>query len=118
MYRNALKNLKSWLGSETRKPLVLRGARQVGKTWLVRELARLEDKQLIELNFEKQREFLIHFESNDPAAILLNLESALNKSIIANQAILFLDEIQAAPELDLVGLFSTGGLALEKQRDK
>lgn len=82
MHRNALKALKNWLISTPRKPLVLRGARQVGKAWMVRELAKQANKKLIELNFEKQRELITHFESNDPTTILLNLESALNQSII------------------------------------
>lgn len=99
MKRYLIDKLKDWLVSPSRKPAVLRGARQVGKTWIVRELARETGKQLIELNFEKQRSLAIHFESNDPATILLNLESALNQSIHPADSILFLDEIQAAPDL-------------------
>ncbi|MAZ77895.1 MAG: AAA family ATPase [Legionellaceae bacterium] len=99
MHRKALDNLKTWLNSDTRKPLILRGARQVGKTWLVRALSEQTGKQLVELNLENQRQLAVHFESNDPAAILLNLESALNVSINPDNTILFLDEIQATPEL-------------------
>ncbi len=99
MQRNLLEKMQQWLCSSTRKPMVLRGARQVGKTWLVRELAKEADKQLIELNFERQRHLAIHFDSNDPASILLNLASELNQTIHPAQAILFLDEIQAAPLL-------------------
>lgn len=99
MYRYLIENLKIWLNSSHRKPLVLRGARQVGKTWLVRELARVSHKTLIEINFEQNRELAIHFESNDPRIILLNLQSALNQSIRPAECLLFLDEIQAAPEL-------------------
>src|SRR5579862_6489290 len=99
MKRYLIDKLKDWLVSPSRKPAVLRGARQVGKTWIVRELARQTGKQLIELNFEKQRSFAAHFESNDPSEILLNLESAFNKRILPADSILFLDEIQAAPEL-------------------
>lgn len=99
MKRNILEKMKDWLNSNTRKPMVLRGARQVGKTWLVRALAEESGKLLVELNFERQRDLAIHFETNDPVTILLNLESALNQSIIPENAILFLDEIQAAPEL-------------------
>ena len=99
MKRYILDKLKDWLISPARKPAVLRGARQVGKTWLVRELAKQTGKQLIELNFEKQRSLAIHFESNNPATILLNLESALNRAIRPADSILFLDEIQAAPDL-------------------
>lgn len=99
MKRHLIDKLKDWLISPSRKPAVLRGARQVGKTWIVRELAKQTGKQLIELNFEKQRSLATHFESNDPATILLNLESALNQSIRPENVILFLDEIQAAPDL-------------------
>jgi len=99
MRRYPIEKLKRWLISPSRKPMVLRGARQVGKTWIVRELAKQTGKQLIELNLEKQRHLSIHFESNDPKTILLNLESALNKTIHPDHAILFLDEIQATPEL-------------------
>jgi uncharacterized protein len=81
MKRYLFDKLKDWLASPSRKPAVLRGARQVGKTWIVRELAKQTGKQLIELNFEKQRSLAIHFESNDPSTILLNLESALNQPI-------------------------------------
>jgi len=99
MKRYLLDKLKNWLGSPSRKPAVLRGARQVGKTWIVRELAKQTGKQLIELNFEKQRSLAIHFESNNPSTILLNLESVLNQSIYPADSILFLDEIQAVPDL-------------------
>ncbi len=99
MKRYLIDKLKDWLISSSRKPAVLRGARQVGKTWIVRELAHQTGKQLIELNFEKQRSLASHFESNTPSTILLNLEAALNKRILPADSILFLDEIQAAPEL-------------------
>jgi len=99
MHRYPLDKLKNWLISDNRKPLILRGARQVGKTWLVRELARVSNKNLCELNFEHQRDLAKHFESNDPNTILKNLEATLGKNIPPDQSILFLDEIQAAPEL-------------------
>ncbi|EKD53721.1 MAG: hypothetical protein ACD_60C00159G0001, partial [uncultured bacterium] len=90
MKRYLIDKLKDWLLSPARKPAVLRGARQVGKTWIVRELAKQTGKQLIELNFEKQRSLAIHFESNNPSTILLNLESALNQPIHPADSILFL----------------------------
>ena len=49
--------LVSWLGSERRKPLIVRGARQVGKTWLVRELARTSGRTLLEVNFDRNPEY-------------------------------------------------------------
>jgi len=99
MKRTILEDMKHWLRQPNRKPMVLRGARQVGKTWLVRALAKEANKQLIELNFERQRNLVVHFESNEPKQILLHLESVFNQSIHPDTTILFLDEIQAAPEL-------------------
>lgn len=99
MQRAILEYLKNWLHSTERKPLVLRGARQVGKTWVVRKLAEKENKSLIELNFEKKPQLLSLFESNQPQHILLNLEVFLNQKIIPEESVLFLDEIQVVPEI-------------------
>jgi len=99
MSRLALTYLKNWLTDPGRKPMVIRGARQVGKTWLVRELAKETGKRLIELNFEKNRQHLTFFESNDPNVILKQLASSLNLTIDPDQTILFLDEIQVVPLL-------------------
>lgn len=99
MERKAFNYLQDWLASPTRKPLVLRGARQVGKTWLVRHFAKLCGRELIELNFEKQLAHTSLFNSNDPKQILLNINAALNLNIDPANCLLFLDEIQAAPQL-------------------
>lgn len=99
MKRTLLSYLQSWLISANRKPLVLRGARQVGKTWLVRHLAQVTGKQLIELNFEKTPSYVTLFNSNDPQQILLNLSALSNQKIEPENSLLFLDEIQAAPQL-------------------
>ncbi len=99
MFRKASKYLDEWLKLKKRKPLILHGARQVGKTWLVRDMAKRNNLELIELNFEKRPEIAEHFNSNDPVKILTNLESELNCKIILNNSLLFLDEIQAKPEL-------------------
>jgi len=91
--------LKDWLTNPNRKPLVLRGARQVGKTWLIRDLAESQARLLIELNLEKRPELAEHFSSNDPARIISDLEADLGLNIDPESAILFLDEIQAVPTL-------------------
>lgn len=91
--------LKKWLVADDRKPLVLRGARQVGKTWLIRHLAKISGKQLIELNLEKQPSHASLFSSNNPQQILMNLSAVLNQEIESEKSLLFLDEIQAAPQL-------------------
>ncbi len=81
MKRSLLTHLQSWLNSSRRKPLVIHGARQVGKTWLVKHLATLSGKQLIELNFEKNSTLASLFDSNDPQRLLLNLSTVLTQSI-------------------------------------
>lgn len=93
------RSLDQWLLQKNRKPLILRGARQVGKTWLTRNFAQRHQLQLIELNFEKNVRLADHFKDNHPPTILKNLESELNCRISPVQTLLFLDEIQAAPHL-------------------
>lgn len=101
MNRYALDHLENWLISDQRKPLILRGARQVGKTWLVRSLAEKSGKKLCEINFEKRPELALHFSSNEPTEILksLALDLGLKAALDPEKTLLFLDEIQAAPEL-------------------
>lgn len=100
MYRNALQYLEeNWFLDSKRKPLILRGARQVGKTWIAREFAKRNRLTFVELNFERNPELKSLFESNDPRVVLRNIESYTSISINANSSLLFLDEIQDAPEV-------------------
>ncbi len=99
MNRKSLNYLKDWIISPDRKPLVIRGARQVGKTWLVRHFAKMSGKQLIEINFEKQPSQASLFDSNDPQQILLNLSTLHHETIDPENCFLFLDEIQTAPDI-------------------
>ena len=99
MSRAAYHYLVQWLQSVDRKPIIIRGARQVGKTWLVRELAKQQNKQLIELNFEQRPQDQSYFSSNDPKVIIKLLSAGLQRTIDSENSILFLDEIQAAPIL-------------------
>jgi predicted AAA+ superfamily ATPase len=88
-----------WLNSNERKPLVIRGARQVGKTWIIRDLAQSQQRQLIELNFEKRPDLQSLFESNNPSEIIANIAAFVGKTINPSDSILFLDEIQMIPQL-------------------
>ena len=99
MYRTCMSFLKDWLVLPRRMPLVIRGARQVGKTWIVRNLAESTGRQLVEINFEMSPELAALFEPNDPHAIVRRIEEVLGLSIDPANTILFLDEIQAKPEL-------------------
>lgn len=98
MLRNALIYLKQWIKEKARNPLVIRGARQVGKTWLVREFAKNQQLDLIEINFEFEPIKKDCFIENDPVKILRHLEVMLGKRIYPEKSLLFLDEIQAFPE--------------------
>jgi len=98
MKRDHSSFLVDWFNSNARKPLVIRGARQVGKTWLIRDLAESMQRKLIELNFEKRPDLESLFSSNEPKEIIVNI-AASQGAIEPSNAILFLDEIQAAPHL-------------------
>ncbi len=81
-----------------RKPLLMEGARQVGKTWLARELGKNEFKSYIELNFEKQKALRSLFELDfDIGRILLAISAFSGKTVTAGETLIFFDEIQWAP---------------------
>ncbi len=75
--------------------MIVRGARQVGKTWLVRDLADTAGLDLVEMNFEQNPLAARWFRSNDPRRILGELSLALGRDIVPGKSLLFLDEIQA-----------------------
>ena len=98
MYRPAQEELAKWRTAPRRKPLVVRGARQVGKTWLVEHFATSEFDSLVKVDLEKRRDLHVHFGDNlDPVAIVRHLELDSGKRIIPGRSLLFLDEIQACP---------------------
>ncbi|MBI5486255.1 MAG: ATP-binding protein [Deltaproteobacteria bacterium] len=99
MKRGLADVMDAWLQDSGRRPMVLRGARQVGKTWLVRDLAARSGRDLVELNFERDPSLKRHFATNDPRNILAELSLASGRDIHPETAILFLDEIQAASPL-------------------
>ena len=96
MERHALNDLDRWFARKRRKPLVLRGARQVGKSTLVRLFAERRKVVLVEVNLEIHRDLDPVFASLDIEDILLNLQSVTGTRI-DEHCILFLDEIQATP---------------------
>lgn len=97
MRRYALKDFYQWKDSPNRKPLILKGARQVGKTWLMLEFAKQAFKNFVYVNFEDDSRLEAIFDTDfDIDRILFALRTATKKSIDENTLILF-DEIQAAP---------------------
>ena len=98
MYRKALHDLIDWKDRPSRKPLIIRGARQVGKTWLVRKFAG-QFGNLVEINFDKNPEKAQLFAGRDISRGLQLLQIDCNTEIVPGKTLLFLDEIQAVPEM-------------------
>jgi hypothetical protein len=97
MYREQVLWLEQWAQRPKHKPLILRGARQVGKSTLVSLFAQQAQLELVTLNFERTPEHAKVFASNDPPQILNMLGLLLNQTIIPGKSLLFLDEVQAQP---------------------
>jgi hypothetical protein len=81
MERNLLKTIQSWKNSPNRKPLIIRGARQVGKSWLVEYFGKSEFEQLLTINFELQPKYCSCFASLDPKEIIAGIELNANATI-------------------------------------
>ena len=98
MKRYAEKEMMSWFKAKTRKPLVLRGARQVGKSTLVRQFAAAAGLTLNEINLERHMNLARTFASFDIPRILEELGVIVGHSVDQKDSLLFLDEIQGVPE--------------------
>lgn len=97
MKRLAEKQVLEWKDSSRRKPLIIRGARQVGKTWLVENLLAKKFDHFVKIDLEKRRDIHTYFEGNlDPKMLLTYLELEAGR-IIPGKTLLFFDEIQACP---------------------
>jgi predicted AAA+ superfamily ATPase len=97
MYRYKIKELINWKLSDHRKPLILLGARQVGKTWLIQEFGRLEYRQTLYVNFEKMKAVRNLFEEDfDVRRILTALSVFARKEINPDDTLIVFDEIQEA----------------------
>ena len=98
MERKILTDLCKWKESKRRKPLILRGARQVGKTWVLQEFGKRCFSDCLYVNFERQEEYRQFFQTTkDVHRILQNLSMACGKKITTDTLIIF-DEIQACEE--------------------
>jgi len=97
MQRTAEQYLQNWLKNKQRKPLVIRGARQVGKSTVVRQFAENNKLILNELNLEQHLELDNIFKTLNTGLICKELEGLIGRKIVSPGSILFLDEIQATP---------------------
>ena len=98
MKRHFTETLENWLQDPDRVPLLLVGARQVGKTWVIREFCESSGRDYVTLNFESSPSLASVFrDSLEPREILRGLSALLGKKITA-ETILFFDEIQKCEE--------------------
>lgn len=98
MERYIYLKLKEWIKMNRRKPLLLHGARQVGKTWLVERLAVENFESFLKVDFEEKQELKALFEGDlNPLRICSELEVRTGIDIKPGKTILFFDEIQACP---------------------
>jgi len=98
MKRRIENQLMEWKNSRRRKPLIVKGARQVGKTWSVKKLGSDHFENSIHLDLEKNRNFHSLFEGDlDPGSIVQSIEVLTKTKITSGKTLLFIDEIQSCP---------------------
>ena len=99
MYRDKMNELKKWKDSPTRKPLIIRGARQVGKTWLMKEFGKQYYKKCAYINFDDNSRMDKLFEDDfDLDKIIQGLKIESNVNIEPENTLIILDEIQETPK--------------------
>ncbi|NOX47399.1 MAG: ATP-binding protein [Chlorobi bacterium] len=97
MKRDIYKTLLEWKEGKKHKPLLLRGARQIGKTYTIKEFGQREFATIITLNFERNEEFKEIFNSYNPKDIIEKISLYTGKNVKPGKTLLFFDEIQECP---------------------
>lgn len=130
MKRKIIDNLIKWKESKNRKPLIIHGARQVGKTYIIKQFGKENYENLIYVNFETNKEFSSQIsDSIDVKYILNKLELFYGEKIIPGKTLIFFDEIQAneraltslkyfyedAPEYHVIAAGSLLGIAINRK---
>jgi len=131
MKRKITTALKEWKQSKARKPLLVNGARQIGKTYSINEFGKTDFSGIVYINLETNPVIKTVFEGNiEPATLIPMLESHTDKRIIAGETLLFFDEIQAserallslkyfcemAPQYHVVAAGSLLGVAVNREK--
>lgn len=130
MEREIIKKLRKWKESKNRKPLIIHGARQVGKTYIIKQFGKENYENLIYVNFEMNQELSSQIsESIDAQYIINKLELFYGEKIIPGKTLIFFDEIQAneraltslkyfyeeAPEYHVIAAGSLLGIAINRK---
>lgn len=129
--RDIFQELHKWKESANRKPLLLQGARQIGKTWVMREFGKREFDYVVELNFDEDKELGQLFErTKDTDRLIKELSLLYAQPILPDRTLLIFDEIQEseaafnslkyfhekAPEYAIVAAGSLLGVAVRKKK--
>ena len=100
MYRIAIEKLLKWKQSKRRKPLIIEGARQVGKTWLMKEFGRQSYADTVYINFDSNSRMAELFASDlDTDRLIMGLELYVGHKIDPNNSLLIFDEVQECPNI-------------------
>lgn len=99
MYRKIMEKLIAWKNDKDRKPLILRGARQVGKTYIIKQFGQENYDGVAYFNFDHDTQLYNMFENTkDPVRILEQLSFVYGKAIIPEKTLIVFDEIQECPD--------------------
>ncbi|MBE0450956.1 MAG: ATP-binding protein [Clostridia bacterium] len=99
MYRNAMNHLLDWKKKKNKKPLVIRGARQVGKTWLMKTFGEAEYENTVYINFDNNQQMKALFEMDmNTDRLITGLELYSGHKINADNTLLIFDEVQEVPK--------------------
>ena len=98
MYRTAFEQLYKWKENKNRKPLIIEGARQVGKTWLTKEFGKMAYKDTVYINFDSNSKMADLFSSDlNIERLIMGLEIYIGRKINPDNSLLIFDEIQEVP---------------------
>jgi uncharacterized protein len=98
LYRKIEQELQAWKTQVGRKPLLVRGARQVGKSYTVEKFGKENFSSHVIINLEQHRECLNSFKSLEPQKIIASLAALRQQKIVPGETLLFIDEIQECPD--------------------
>lgn len=130
MKREIINDLIKWKNLKKRKPLIIHGARQVGKTYIIKQFGKENYDNLIYVNFETNQEFSTQISNNIDAKFIINkLELFYGEKIVPGKTLIFFDEIQAneraltslkyfyedAPEYHIIAAGSLLGIAINRE---
>ena len=99
MYRYAIEDLRNWKYKKNRKPLIIEGARQVGKTWIMKEFGRQEYQNIVYINFDSNARVAELFSADlNTQRILRGIEIYVGKKIDPENTLIIFDEVQEVPK--------------------